>query len=154
AYPVDRPQDYGVVELDEHGGALSLEEKPSVPKSKFAVTGLYFYDDRVLEMAHRLKPSARGELEITDLNRAYLEEGSLRVEVMGRGFAWLDTGTCHTMLQAANFVETVESRQGLMISCPEEIAYHAGWIDAEQVLKLAEPLLKNDYGRYLAGLVD
>jgi len=154
AYPVDRPQDYGVVEFDDNGNAVSLEEKPSVPKSKFAVTGLYFYDETVLQKARGLKPSARGELEITDLNRLYLDEGDLRVEVMGRGFAWLDTGAHRAMLQAANFVEAIESRQGLMISCPEEIAYLKGWIDADQVRKLAEPMMKNEYGRYLVGLVD
>ena len=154
AYPVDRPQDYGVVEFDDKGNAVSLEENPSVPKSKFAVTGLYFYDETVLQKARGLKPSARGELEITDLNRLYLDEGDLRVEVMGRGFAWLDTGAHRAMLQAANFVEAIESRQGLMISCPEEIAYLKGWIDADQVRKLAEPMMKNEYGRYLVGLVD
>ena len=154
AYPVDRPQDYGVVEFDDQGKVVSLEEKPSVPKSKFAVTGLYFYDETVLQKARGLKPSARGELEITDLNRLYLDEGDLRVEVMGRGFAWLDTGAHRAMLQAANFVEAIESRQGLMISCPEEIAYLKGWIDADQVRKLAEPMMKNEYGRYLVGLVD
>ena len=132
----------------------SIEEKPASPKSRLAVTGLYFYDAQVLELARSLKPSVRGELEITDLNRRYLEQGKLRVEVMGRGFAWLDTGTHHSMLQAANFVEAVESRQGLMISCPEEIAFRLGWIDAAQVRKLAEPKAKNEYGRYLLRLVD
>jgi glucose-1-phosphate thymidylyltransferase len=154
AYPVDRPQDYGVVAFDSAGNAVSLEEKPKEPKSKFAVTGLYFYDSQVLGLARGLKPSARGELEITDLNRVYMEQGGLKVEVMGRGFAWLDTGTHHSMLQAANFVEAVESRQGLMISCPEEIAFRMGWIDAAQVRKLAEPMAKNEYGRYLLGLVE
>ncbi len=153
AYPVDRPQDYGVVAFDSSGNAVSLEEKPKEPKSKFAVTGLYFYDNQVLGLARSLKPSARGELEITDLNRSYLEQGGLRVEVMGRGFAWLDTGTHHSMLQAANFVEAVESRQGLMISCPEEIAFRMGWIDAAAVRKVAEPMAKNEYGQYLLRLV-
>ena len=154
AYPVDRPQEYGVVAFDGAGNAVSIEEKPAAPKSRFAVTGLYFYDSQVLSLARTLKPSARGELEITDLNRMYLEKGSLRVEVMGRGFAWLDTGTHHSMLQAANFVEAVESRQGLMISCPEEIAFGLGWIDAGQVRRLAEPMAKNEYGRYLLRLVE
>ena len=153
AYPVDKPQEYGVVEFDVNGNAISIEEKPKEPKSRYAVTGLYFYDATVLEKARGLKPSARGELEITDLNRLYLEEQKLNVEVMGRGFAWLDTGTHHSMLQASNFVEAVESRQGLMISCPEEIAYSKGWIDEGQLKKLAEPLLKNDYGRYLMKLI-
>ena len=154
AYPVDRPQDYGVVSFDAEGRAVSLEEKPKEPKSRFAVTGLYFYDSQVLEIARSLRPSARGELEITDVNRAYLDAGLLRVEVMGRGFAWLDTGTHHSMLQAANFVEAVESRQGLMISCPEEISLRMGWIDAEQVKKLAEPMAKNEYGQYLLRLLE
>jgi glucose-1-phosphate thymidylyltransferase len=154
AYPVENPSAYGVVEMDPSGRAMSIEEKPASPKSRLAVTGLYFYDEHVLDLARSLKPSARGELEITDLNRLYLEQGKLRVEVMGRGFAWLDTGTHHSMLQASNFVEAVESRQGLMISCPEEIAFRLGWIDAGQVRKQAEPMAKNEYGRYLLRLVD
>lgn len=153
AYHVDRPQDYGVIEFDEKGSAMSIEEKPRMPKSRFAVTGLYFYDQTVLQKARELKPSHRGELEITDLNNLYLNDAKLKVEVMGRGFAWLDTGTHRSMLQAANFVETIESRQGLMISCPEEIAFSKGWIDAEQLSKLAEPLQKNEYGRYLSKLL-
>ena len=153
AYQVDRPQDYGVIEFDEKGSAMSIEEKPRMPKSRFAVTGLYFYDETVLQRAKGLKPSHRGELEITDLNNLYLNDAKLKVEVMGRGFAWLDTGTHRSMLQAANFVETIESRQGLMISCPEEIAFSKGWIDAEQLSKLAEPLQKNEYGRYLSKLL-
>jgi glucose-1-phosphate thymidylyltransferase len=153
AYPVENPSVYGVVEMDSAGRAVSIEEKPATPRSRLAVTGLYFYDAQVLGLARSLKPSARGELEITDLNLRYLEQGSLRVEVMGRGFAWLDTGTHHSMLQASNFVEAVESRQGLMISCPEEIAFRMGWIDAAQVRRLAEPMAKNEYGRYLLGLV-
>lgn len=152
AYQVDNPSAYGVVEFDESGRAVSLEEKPAQPKSKFAVTGLYFYDRDVVELARSLKPSARGELEITDLNRLYLERGRLRVERFGRGFAWLDTGSHETMLQAANFVEAVERRQGLMISCPEEIAFRSGWIDGAQLQSLAAPMSKNDYGRYLLNL--
>lgn len=154
AYPVDKPQDYGVVEFDKKGNVMSIEEKPRMPKSRFAVTGLYFYDKTVLEKARNLKPSPRGELEITDLNKLYLNDAKLNVEVIGRGFAWLDTGTHHSMLQASNFVETVESRQGLMISCPEEIAFNKGWIDTAQLKKLAEPLQKTDYGRYLQRLAD
>lgn len=154
AYPVENPSAYGVVEMDSSGRPVAIEEKPASPKSRLAVTGLYFYDAQVLELARSLKPSARGELEITDLNRRYLEQGSLRVEVMGRGFAWLDTGTHHSMLQASNFVEAVESRQGLMISCPEEIAFRLGWIDGAQVRKLSEPMAKNEYGQYLLRLVD
>ncbi|HXH62313.1 MAG TPA: glucose-1-phosphate thymidylyltransferase RfbA [Fimbriimonadaceae bacterium] len=154
AYPVENPSAYGVVAFDAEGNANSLEEKPKQPKSKFAVTGLYFYDSQVLGLARSLKPSARGELEITDLNRIYLEQKNLRVEVMGRGFAWLDTGTHHSMLQASNFVEAVESRQGLMISCPEEIAFRMGWITADQVRAVAEPMAKNEYGQYLMRLVD
>ena len=154
AYPVDRPEDYGVVEFGPDGRAVSLEEKPKQPKSRFAVTGLYFYDEQVLGLARSLKPSARGELEITDLNRIYLEQGSLKVEVMGRGFAWLDTGTHRSMLQASNFVEAVESRQGLMVSCPEEIAFRMGWIDAAALRKAAGPMAKNDYGQYLLRLAE
>jgi glucose-1-phosphate thymidylyltransferase len=154
AYPVENPSAYGVVELDPEGRAKTIEEKPAEPRSRLAVTGLYFYDSQVLELARSLKPSARGELEITDLNRRYLEQGRLRVEVMGRGFAWLDTGTHHSMLQAANFVEAVESRQGLMVSCPEEIAFRLGWIGADDLRKAAGPMAKNDYGRYLLRLAE
>ncbi|MCP4606576.1 MAG: glucose-1-phosphate thymidylyltransferase RfbA [Proteobacteria bacterium] len=149
AYSVDTPEIYGVVEFDDQGKAISIEEKPAVPKSRFAVTGLYFYDSRVVEFAKQLAPSARGELEITDLNRLYLKDGSLRVEVLGRGYAWLDTGSHESMLQASQFVETVEKRQGLMIACPEEIAFRQGWISKSELKQLAEPLKKNSYGQYL-----
>ncbi len=152
-YWVRDPQHYGVVEFDGNNQVLSLEEKPANPRSNYAVTGLYFYDNQVVDMAAGLKPSARGELEITDINKLYLQQDQLRVEKLGRGFAWLDTGTHEALLQAANFIETIEQRQGLKISCPEEIAYHQGLIDAEQVLKLAEPLKKNGYGQYLLNLV-
>ncbi len=153
AYRVEFPEQYGVVEFDTSGSAISLEEKPSEPKSNYAVTGLYFYDSKVVDLAKSLKPSARGELEITDLNRLYLEAGTLRVEKFGRGFAWLDTGSHESMLQAAHFVQAVEQRQGLMVSCPEEIAYRQGWITKEDVERLAEPLKKNEYGRYLISLI-
>ncbi len=154
AYSVENPSEYGVVSFDAEGRAETIEEKPARPKSHFAVTGLYFYDETVVEKAKSLKPSLRGELEITDLNRLYLQEGSLRVQSMGRGFAWLDTGTHHSMLQAANFVEVIQQRQGMLISCPEEIAYRKGWIDAAQLRKLAEPMAKNGYGKYLLRLAD
>lgn len=153
-YWVSDPERYGVVGFDGTGRVTSIEEKPSRPASHYAVTGLYFYDGRAPEIARALEPSARGELEITDLNRRYLDEGSLHVELLGRGVAWLDTGTHESLIQAANFIATIEQRQGLRIACPEEIAYRRGWIDAEQLLRLAEPLLKNGYGRYLASLAD
>ena len=152
AYPVESPAQYGVVEFDRDMKAISLEEKPKAPKSNFAVTGLYFYDEKVVEYAKCQKPSARGELEITDLNRKYLEAGSLKVEILGRGFAWLDTGSHQMMLQAAQYVEAVEKRQGLMIACPEEIAFSNKWICKEELVKVAEPLSKNDYGKYLLKL--
>lgn len=154
AYQVDEPQHYGVVEFDQDGRAISLEEKPKHPKSDFAVTGLYFYDDQVVRHAKRLKPSARGELEITDLNRIYLEDGTLEVVKFGRGFAWLDTGSYASMLQASNFVEAIETRQGLMVACLEEIAFRMGWITADDLRGLAEPMIKNPYGRYLAKLAE
>jgi glucose-1-phosphate thymidylyltransferase len=152
-YWVKDPERYGVVEFDRAMQVLSLEEKPSHPKSHYAVTGLYFYDERACTFAHSLKPSARGELEITDLNRCYLEDGSLHLERLGRGYAWLDTGTHESLQQAANFIETIEARQGLKVACPEEIAFQQGWIDAAQVLRLAEPLRSSGYGEYLASLV-
>ena len=149
AYHVRDPERYGVVEFDAHGRAKSIEEKPSSPKSNYAVTGIYFYDAQVLGIVEGLKPSPRGELEITDVNRAYMERGQLDVEVMGRGIAWLDTGTHASMLEASQFIETVEKRQGLKIACPEEIAFRKGFIDAVQLACLAEPMRKNEYGRYL-----
>jgi glucose-1-phosphate thymidylyltransferase len=154
AYHVCDPERYGVVAFDARGRATSLEEKPAKPKSNHAVTGLYFYDPEAADIAARLKPSPRGELEITDLNRAYLERGRLAVEILGRGFAWLDTGTHHSLLQASVFVETIENRQGMKISCPEEIAYRLGFIDARQLTRLAEPLAKNGYGQYLLRIAE
>jgi glucose-1-phosphate thymidylyltransferase len=153
AYHVNDPERYGVVEFDQAGRAVSLEEKPKVPKSNYAVTGLYFYDNQVLDIARELKPSARGELEITDVNRTYLERQQLNVQVMGRGHAWLDTGTHESLLDASQFIATIEKRQGLKIACPEEIAYRKGWLDAEQLEKLAQPMLKNPYGQYLMGVL-
>lgn len=154
AYQVEDARSYGVVEFDAEGRAISLEEKPAVPKSNFAVTGLYFYDADVVEHAKALTPSPRGELEITDLNRRYLEAGRLAVTRFGRGFAWLDTGTAESMLQASNFVEAVERRQGLMVACLEEIAYRMGWVTADDLRRHAEPMAKNPYGRYLINLAD
>jgi glucose-1-phosphate thymidylyltransferase len=149
AYHVHDPERYGVVEFDAERRAVGLEEKPAAPKSSYAVTGLYFYDAAVAGLARQLRPSARGELEITDLNRLYLEQARLHVEIMGRGHAWLDTGTHESMLDASQFIATIERRQGLKVACPEEIAYRNGWIDAARLEELAEPLLKNEYGRYL-----
>ena len=148
-YYVNDPQRYGVVDFDDQGNVLSIEEKPEKPKSNYAVTGLYFYDNTVVEKAKTIKPSPRGELEITDLNNLYLKEGNLRVELLGRGMAWLDTGTHQSLLQAANFVQSIEDRQGLKIACIEEIAYRNGYINREQLLEMAEPLKKNQYGQYL-----
>lgn len=153
AYHVTDPERYGVAEFDAAGRVLSLEEKPAQPKSNYAVTGLYFYDQQVVELARQLKPSPRGELEITDLNRCYLERGQLNVEIMGRGYAWLDTGTHDSLLDASQFIATLEKRQGLKVACPEELAYRQGWIDAEQLTRLAQPLAKNAYGQYLLALL-
>lgn len=154
AYYVKDPERYGIVEFDKNRKAISLEEKPEKPKSNFAVTGLYFYDKNVVEYAKSIKPSARGELEITDLNKIYLEKGNLNVETLGRGYAWLDTGTHESLLQAASFVETVQDRQGLKIACPEEIAYNLGYINKEQLRELAKSLAKNEYGQYLLAIAD
>lgn len=153
AYHVNDPERYGVAEFDMNGKVLSLEEKPKQPKSNYAVTGLYFYDQQVSELAKDLKPSARGELEITDLNRAYMEQGQLNVQIMGRGYAWLDTGTHETLLSASQFIATLENRQGLKVACPEEIAYRQKWISAEQLEQLARPMSKNGYGLYLLGVL-
>lgn len=153
AYHVHDPERYGVVEFDAAGQAISLEEKPKLPKSNYAVTGLYFYDNQVLDIARDLKPSPRGELEITDVNRVYLERQQLNVQVMGRGHAWLDTGTHESLLDASQFIATIEKRQGLKIACPEEIAFRAGWVDAAQLEKLAQPMLKNPYGQYLMSVL-
>ncbi len=153
AYRVHDPERYGVVEFDSFQRAVSIEEKPKNPKSKYAVTGLYFYDSEVLEIAKSLKPSSRGELEITDLNRVYLERGSLNVELMGRGMAWLDTGTHDSLLEASHFIATLEKRQGLKVACPEELAWRQNWIDDAALESLAKPLAKNGYGQYLAGLL-
>jgi glucose-1-phosphate thymidylyltransferase len=153
AYPVEDPQRYGVVEFDNSGHAISLEEKPDAPKSRYAVTGLYFYDRDVVSIASSLKPSARGELEITDLNRRYLEAGNLNVEIMSRGMAWLDTGTHDSLMEAGLFVHTIERRQGLSIACPEEIAYRQGFINAEQLESLAQPVIKSGYGQYLLAIL-
>jgi glucose-1-phosphate thymidylyltransferase len=154
AYHVNDPERYGVAEFDKDGKAISLEEKPVNPKSNYAVTGLYFYDNRVVDMAKNLKPSSRGELEITDINRLYLKQGDLSVAMMGRGFAWLDTGTHQSLIEASNFIQTIEERQGLKISCPEEIAYRKGFIDRDQVATLAKPLEKNQYGQYLMRMIN
>ncbi|EOZ8683836.1 glucose-1-phosphate thymidylyltransferase RfbA [Pseudomonas aeruginosa] len=153
AYHVQDPERYGVVEFDQGGKAISLEEKPLEPKSNYAVTGLYFYDQQVVDIARDLKPSPRGELEITDVNRAYLERGQLSVEIMGRGYAWMDTGTHDSLLEVGQFIATLENRQGLKVACPEEIAYRQKWIDAAQLEKLAAPLAKNGYGQYLKRLL-
>ena len=153
AYHVNDPERYGVVEFDAHRRALSIEEKPKTPKSSYAVTGLYFYDQQVCDIAASIKPSARGELEITEVNAQYLRQGQLNVEIMGRGYAWLDTGTHDSLLEAGQFIATLEKRQGLKVACPEEIAFRGGWIDAAQVEALAAPMLKNSYGQYLMSLL-
>jgi glucose-1-phosphate thymidylyltransferase len=154
AYHVNDPERYGVVEFDKAYKALSIEEKPSKPRSSYAVTGLYFYDNQVCDIAASIKPSARGELEITDINRVYLEKNELSVEIMGRGFAWLDTGTHDSLLDAAGFIATLQKRQGLMVACPEEIAYRQGWINADDVQKVATQLSKNSYGQYLTKILN
>ena len=153
AYHVHDPERYGVVEFDDQQRAISIEEKPKAPKSNYAVTGLYFYDQQVCDIAADIKPSARGELEITDVNRRYLEQRQLNVEIMGRGYAWLDTGTQESLLEAASFIATLQKRQGLMVACPEEVAYFQQWIDAAQIQRLAQPLSKNSYGQYLLQLI-
>jgi len=153
AYHVHDPERYGVVEFDADQRAVSIEEKPAQPKSHYAVTGLYYYDKQVCDVAREIRPSARGELEITDVNRWYLERNQLKVEIMGRGYAWLDTGTHDSLLEAAHFISTLQKRQGLMVACPEEIAYQQKWIDAEALARLADPLKKNGYGRYLLNLL-
>jgi glucose-1-phosphate thymidylyltransferase len=153
AYHVHDPERYGVVDFDDQRCALSIEEKPKAPKSNYAVTGLYFYDHQVCDIAADIQPSARGELEITDVNKRYLEMGQLNVEIMGRGYAWLDTGTHDSLLEAAGFIATLQKRQGLMVACPEEIAFHQGWIDASALLQLAQPVAKNGYGQYLLNLI-
>jgi glucose-1-phosphate thymidylyltransferase len=154
AYAVQDPERYGVVEFDDKGHAISLEEKPTAPKSRYAVTGLYFYDSQVVALAKQVKPSARGELEITDLNRMYLEQGTLDVQTMGRGYAWLDTGTHESMLEASQFIYTIENRQGLKVAAPEEIVWRSGWIDDAQLMVLAKPLAKSGYGKYLLRLLE
>jgi glucose-1-phosphate thymidylyltransferase len=154
AYYVQDPERYGVVEFDQQGKAIGIEEKPAEPRSQYAVTGLYFYDNKVVDIARQIQPSHRGELEITDVNKTYLELGELHVQVMSRGTAWLDTGTHNSLLDAANFIRVVEERQGLKVACPEEIAYRMGYIDAEQLLRLAKPLAKSGYGVYLEGLLN
>jgi len=153
AYAVNDPERYGVVEFDVERRAVSIEEKPQHPKSRYAVTGLYFYDNQVVDVARSIRPSARGELEITDVNRVYLEQQQLSVEIMGRGYAWLDTGTHDSLLEAGQFIATLERRQGLKVACPEEISWRQGWIDAAQVESLAQPLIKNEYGQYLLRLL-
>ncbi len=153
AYHVHDPERYGVVAFDAHKRALSIEEKPNAPKSNYAVTGLYFYDEQVCDIAAGIKPSARGELEITDVNARYLNQGQLNVEIMGRGYAWLDTGTHDSLLEAGQFIATLEKRQGLKVACPEEIAYRSGWITAEQLQAMAQPMLKNGYGQYLMQVI-